>query len=65
MGGASRKPPAEAGGRGSHARGLSPGVASDHQPSTFTVTELTLLALGAVTVNGVCPLQEMTRQEHQ
>jgi hypothetical protein len=51
MGGASRKPPAEAGGRGSHARGLSPGVASDHQPSTFTVTELTLLALGAVTVS--------------
>jgi hypothetical protein len=51
MGGASRKPPAGAGGRGSHARGLSPGMASDHQPSTFTVTVLTLLALGAVTVS--------------
>jgi hypothetical protein len=44
---------------------VSPGMASDHQPSTFTVTALTLLALGAVTVNAMCPLQEMTRQEHQ
>ena len=46
-----RKPPAGAGGRGSHDQGLSPGKASGHQPSTFTVTVLTLLALGAVTVS--------------
>ena len=48
---ADRKPPAAAGGVGSHDPGLSPGKASGHQPSTFTVTVLTLLALGAVTVS--------------
>jgi hypothetical protein len=48
---AQQKPPATARGRGSHEQGRSPGKASAHQPSTCTVTLLTLWALGAVTVS--------------
>jgi hypothetical protein len=46
-----QKAPSRSRGQGFSCAGLSPGKASGHQPSTFTVTVLTLLALGAVTVS--------------